>query len=38
MRVQKGKTYEIELRSTGDMTIRPVEPKAPTAAESKTGR
>jgi hypothetical protein len=38
MRVQKGKTYEIELRSTGDMTIRPVEPKAPMAAESKPGR
>lgn len=25
MRVQKGKTYELELRSTGEMTIRPVD-------------
>jgi hypothetical protein len=25
MRVQPGKTYEIELRSTGDMTFRPLE-------------
>jgi hypothetical protein len=25
MRVEPGKTYEIELRATGDMTIRPVE-------------
>ena len=25
MRVQEGKTYEIELRATGDMTIRPIE-------------
>lgn len=25
MRVQPGKTYEIELRSTGDISIRPVE-------------
>ena len=25
MRVQPGKTYEVKLRSTGDMTIRPVE-------------
>lgn len=25
MRVQPGKTYEIELRSTGDITLRPVE-------------
>lgn len=38
MRVQKGKTYEIELRSTGDMTIRPVEAKAPAAAEAKNGK
>jgi hypothetical protein len=26
MRVQPGKTYEIELRATGDMTMRPLEP------------
>jgi cell division protein FtsB len=32
MRVQPGKTYEIELRATGDMTIKPVE-KAPANAE-----
>jgi hypothetical protein len=25
MRVQKGKTYELELRSTGEMTIRPID-------------
>jgi hypothetical protein len=25
MRVQPGKTYEVDLRATGDMTIRPVE-------------
>jgi hypothetical protein len=25
MRMQPGKTYEVELRSTGDMTIRPIE-------------
>lgn len=31
MRVQKGKTYEIELRSTGDITFRPTE--TPAAAE-----
>ena len=38
MRVQKGKTYEIELRSTGDMTIRPIETKAPPAtAEAQKG-
>ena len=29
MRVQPGKTYEIELRSTGDITIRPLEEKTP---------
>jgi hypothetical protein len=28
MRVQPGQTYEIELRSTGDMTIRPVKNNA----------
>lgn len=28
MRVRPGMTYEVELRATGDMTIRPVEPNA----------
>ncbi len=37
MRVQPGKTYEIELRATGDMTIRPVEPKLPPASEAQKG-
>jgi hypothetical protein len=36
MRVQPHKSYEVELRSTGDMTIRPLEdepaPAAPAAA------
>jgi hypothetical protein len=32
MRVQPGKTYEIDLRATGDMTIRPVE-NTPAGAE-----
>jgi hypothetical protein len=27
MRVQPGKTYEVELRATGDMTFRPLEQK-----------
>ena len=36
MRVQPHKTYEIELRSTGDMTIRPVESKATPPAEPGT--
>ena len=27
MRVRPGMTYEVELRTTGDMTIRPVDPK-----------
>ena len=31
MRVQPGVTYEIELRSTGTMSMRPVESKAETA-------
>ncbi len=42
MRVQKGKTYEIELRSTGDITFRPMEapavpekPAAPAAQNSE---
>jgi hypothetical protein len=30
MRVQEGKTYGIELRSTGDMTIRPIDNTQPT--------
>jgi hypothetical protein len=37
IRAQPGKSYEIELRSTGDVTIRPIEPKTPPAAEAKTG-
>lgn len=37
MRVQKGKSYEIELRATGDLTIRPIEPKSPPAAEASNG-
>jgi hypothetical protein len=35
IRAQPGKSYEIELRSTGDMTIRPIETKTPAAAEAK---
>jgi hypothetical protein len=31
MRVQPGKTYEIELRATGDMTMRPIEPSESSA-------
>ncbi len=34
IRAQPGKSYEIELRSTGDVTLRPVEPKS-SAAEAK---
>ena len=37
IRAQPGKSYEIELRSTGDMTIRPIESKTPPAAEAKSG-
>jgi hypothetical protein len=37
IRVQPGKTYEVNLRSTGDVTIRPVELKTPPAAEAKKG-
>ena len=33
MRVHKGKTYEIELRSTGDITFRPIETPAACATE-----
>jgi hypothetical protein len=32
IRAQRGKSYEIELRSTGDITIRPIEAKAAPAA------
>ena len=37
IRVRPGKTYEIDLRTTGDMTIKPVEaaePAGPPAAEA----
>jgi hypothetical protein len=37
IRAQPGKSYEIKLRSIGDITIRPIEPKAPPAAEAKNG-
>jgi hypothetical protein len=37
IRAQPGMTYEIELRSTGDMTIRPIEEKASAPAAVKTG-
>jgi hypothetical protein len=37
IRAQPGKSYEIKLRSTGDITIRPIEPPAPPAAEAKSG-
>ncbi len=37
IRAQPGMTYEIELRSTGDMTIRPIEEKASPAAAAKNG-
>jgi hypothetical protein len=39
MRVQPGVTYEIELRSTGELTFLPVKPKTPPqqAAEAKKG-
>jgi hypothetical protein len=32
IRVRPGKTYEIDLRTTGDMTIKPVEAAAPAGA------
>ena len=35
---QPGKSYEIKLRSTGDITIRPIEPKSPPATEAKSGK
>src|SRR5436190_19659029 len=34
IRAQPGKSYEIKLRSTGDITIRPIESKAPAATEA----
>lgn len=37
IRAQAGKTYEIELRSTGDMTIKPMDAKAPASASAKAG-
>ena len=36
IRAQPGRSYEIKLRSTGDITIRPIEPTAPPAAEAKS--
>jgi hypothetical protein len=36
IRAQPGKSYEINLRSTGDVTIRPIEPNVPPAAEAKS--
>jgi hypothetical protein len=38
IRAQPGKSYEIKLRSTGDITIRPIESKAPAATEAKNGK
>jgi hypothetical protein len=39
IRAMPGTSYEIKLRSTGDITIRPIEPKkAPPAAEAKNGK
>src|SRR4051794_18563932 len=37
IRARPGKSYEIKLRSTGDITIRPIDLKAPPAAEAKNG-
>ena len=37
IRAQPGKSYEIRVRSTGDMTIRPIEKKTPPPAAAKTG-
>jgi hypothetical protein len=38
IRTQPGKSYEIELRSTGEVKIRPIDlKKAPPAAEAKNG-
>jgi hypothetical protein len=38
IRAQPGKSYEIKLQSTGGITIRPIETKAPPAAEAKDGK
>ena len=38
IRAQPGKSYEIELRSTGDMTIRPVETKTPPRPQAEASR
>jgi hypothetical protein len=39
IRAMPGKSYEIKLRSTGDITIRPIESKkVPTAAEAKNAK
>src|SRR4051812_3681045 len=38
IRAKPGKSYVIELQSTGDLTIRPIESKAPPAAEAKNGK
>ena len=37
IRVQPGKTYEIDLRATGEMAIRPVEAAARPTAAAKNG-
>jgi len=38
IRAQPGKSYEIELQSTGDMSIRPIESKSPTAPAAKASK
>ncbi len=38
MRVQKGKMYEIDLRSTGEITFRPIEPPASLANVQGSGK
>jgi hypothetical protein len=38
IRAKPGKSYVIELQSTGDMTIHPIESKSPPAAEAKNGK
>jgi hypothetical protein len=37
IRAQPGKSYEIDLRSTGDMKIRPIDTNAPASASAKKG-
>lgn len=37
IRAKPGKSYVIELQSTGDMTIHPIDPKPPQAAAAKNG-